>query len=65
MKVGFEGVAIVLPEWCVEPLGDYPVKAMPTTYLIGYLADKERRFRAEQLRPIMRRFDQRCRDMEC
>ncbi len=56
--------AVVVPGWFVESLGNYPVKAMNATYLVGYLTGSGRRFTEEQLRPILRRFDERCRDLE-
>ena len=55
---------IVVPGWYVETLGNYPVKAMNAKYLVGYLAGSKPRFSAEQLRPIIRRIDERCRDLE-
>jgi Nuclease-related domain len=55
---------VVIPGWYVESLGNYSVKAMNAMYLVGYLIGSKRRFREEQLRPIIRRFDERCRDLE-
>ena len=55
---------IVVPGWWVESLGNYPIKAMNAKYLVGYLVRSERRFTAEQLRPVNRRLDERCRDLE-
>lgn len=55
---------VVVPGWYTEALGNYPVKVMNATYLAGYLAGAKPRFTEEQLRPIIRRFDERCRDLE-
>jgi len=55
---------VVVPGWWVESLGNYPVKAMNAKYLVGYLTRSDRRFTAEQLRPVIRRLDERCRDLE-
>jgi hypothetical protein len=55
---------VVLPGWYVESLGKYPIKAMNATYLASYIANAERLFTDEQLRPIRRRLDERCRDQE-
>jgi hypothetical protein len=55
---------IVVPGWYVETLGNYPVKAMNAKYLVGYLAGSKPRLTADQLRPIIRRLDERCRDLE-
>jgi hypothetical protein len=55
---------IVVPGWFVETLGNYPVKAMNAKYLVGYLAGSKPHLTADQLRPIIRRIDERCRDLE-
>jgi hypothetical protein len=48
----------------VESQGNYPVKAMNAEYLLGYITSSKPRFTLEQLRPVLRRFEERCRDVE-
>lgn len=55
---------VVLPGWFVENLGKYPIKAMNATYLASYIANSQQLFTQEQLRPLLRRLDERCRDQE-
>jgi hypothetical protein len=55
---------IVVPGWFVESKGNYPVKAMPATYLVGYLKGPSRVFSPEQLETTIRRLDERCRVLE-
>lgn len=55
---------IVVPGWYVQSTGNHQVKAMNAKYLERYLPSVGRRFTAEQLRPLIRRFDERCRDVE-
>lgn len=56
---------IVVPGWYVESLGKYSIMAMPTDYLVkGCLLAAKRQYLPEQLRPLIRRFDERCRDLE-
>ncbi|MDE2103401.1 MAG: NERD domain-containing protein [Patescibacteria group bacterium] len=56
---------IVVPGWYAKSLGNYPVKVMPVDYLVkGVLLADKRLFTAEQLSPLIRRFDERCRDLE-
>jgi hypothetical protein len=56
---------IVVPGWYVEAAGNYPVKVMNAKYLVeNYLLQAQRRFSPEQLKPLIRRFDERCRDLE-
>ena len=45
-------------------LGNYPVKAMNNTYLSGFLAGQKRRYSDEELEPLLRRLDERCRTLE-
>ncbi len=52
-------------DWYVKARGNYLVKVMNAKYLMeNYLLHAERRFSPEQLKPIIRRFDERCRDLE-
>ena len=56
---------LVLPGWWVTSQGDYPVKAMNAKYLRGtYLPSLPRRFTPDQLQPILRRLDERCRTLQ-
>ncbi len=55
---------IVMPGWYVETLGNYPVKAMSDKYLINYLTTAKKRYSSEQLHPIIKRLEERCRDVE-
>ena len=55
---------VVVPGWYVKALGNFPVKVMNATYLVGYVAEAKAQCTAEQLRPIIRRLDERCRDLE-
>ncbi len=56
---------IVLPGWFVRSKGNYPVKAMNAKYLAdGFLRSTPRRLDAEQLTPVLRRLDERCRTLD-
>lgn len=55
---------IVIPGWYVTSEGNYPVKAMNNTYLPGFLAGQKRRYSDEELAPLLRRLDERCRTLE-
>ena len=56
---------VVVPGWYVKAQGKHAVKVMNATYLASnYLPSVQRRFRAEELTAIVRRFDERCRDLE-
>jgi hypothetical protein len=55
---------VVVPGWWVESQGNYPVKAMNAEYLLRYITSSKTRFTQEQLRPLLRRFEERCRDVE-
>lgn len=55
---------IVVPGWYVKPKGNYAVKVMNAKYLVGYLAGAKRVLTAEQLEPLLRRLDERCRTLE-
>jgi hypothetical protein len=55
---------IVVPGWYVKPKGNYPVKVMNATYLVGYLKGMKRVFSPEQLETTIRRLDERCRVVE-
>jgi hypothetical protein len=55
---------IVVPGWYVEPRGNYPIKVMNATYLVGYLKGTKPLFTLEELGPVMQRLDERCRVLE-
>ena len=55
---------IVVPGWWAEAKGNYPVKVMPPKYLIGYLTGTKPLFTSEQLEPVIKRLDERCRTLE-
>lgn len=55
---------VVVPGWYVTSQGNYPVKAMNTTYLPNYLAGMKRRFEPDELKAVIRRLDERCRTLE-
>ena len=55
---------IVLPGWFVETKGNFPVKVMNATYLIGFLKQAKPLFTLEQLEPVIQRLDERCRTVE-
>jgi len=55
---------IVLPGWYVKAQGNYTVKAMNATYLIGYIKGAKQVFTPEQLAPIKRRLEEECRVLE-
>ena len=55
---------IVVPGWYVKTKGNYPVKVMNATYLVGYLKGVRRVFSPEQLETTIRRLDERCRVVE-
>jgi len=63
---------IVVPGWFVKVDGDYEVKAMNAKYLASnFIPSLPKRFSPDdlkpivrRLKPIVRRFDERCRDLE-
>ena len=55
---------IVVPGWYVKPKGNYPVKIMNATHLVGYLKGMKRVFSPEQLETTILRLDERCRVVE-
>ncbi len=55
---------IVVTGWYVEARGNYPVKVMNATYLVGYLKGVKHSFTLEQLAPVIQRLDERCRTVE-
>ena len=55
---------IVVPGWFVETKGNYPVKVMNAKYLAEHLKRAKRIFTTEQLEPVIRRLDERCRVVE-
>jgi hypothetical protein len=55
---------IVVPGWYVETKGQYPVMAMNAKYLNSYLAGRSGPFSREQLKPVLRRLEEYCRDLE-
>jgi|SRR6267142_264790 len=55
---------IVLPGWFVETKGNFAVKVMNATYLVGYLKGAKPLFTLGQLEPVLQRLDERCRTVE-
>jgi len=55
---------VVLPGWFVQGSGDFPVKAMNTKYLAGYLRSRGERINPSQVRRIIAALDEKCRDIE-
>lgn len=56
---------IVVPGWYVRTQGKFSVKVMNAKYLAtAYLPAFERKFSEQQLQAVLRRFDERCRDLE-
>lgn len=56
---------IVVPGWYCKTNGNWPVKVMNAKYLSKHLSEYEgRRFTSAELQPLIRRFDERCRDLE-
>ncbi|MHC1765882.1 MAG: nuclease-related domain-containing protein [Verrucomicrobiia bacterium] len=55
---------LVVPGWYVKTMGKYPVKAMNAKYLTSFLVGEPKRFTTEQLKMVVRRLDERCRDVE-
>ena len=67
-KVAPDGVlvqpVIAVPGWWVESLGNYPVKAMPATYLAHYLTSAKRLYSAKEVAAIADKLQRECRDLE-
>jgi len=55
---------IVVPGWYVSPRGNYPIKVMNATYLVGYLKGMKPLYSRDDLSPIIARLDERCRTLE-
>ena len=55
---------VVVPGWYVSAKGNFAVKAMNSTYLPRYLAGLQPRYSKAELRPLIRRLDERCRTLE-
>ena len=55
---------VVVPGWWVESQGNYTVKAMNAEYLVVFFTSCKTRFTQAQLLPVLRRFEERCRDVE-
>jgi hypothetical protein len=56
---------IIVPGWYVKADGKYEVKAMNAKYFASnFLPTTQRRFSPDELKPILRRLDERCRDLE-
>jgi hypothetical protein len=55
---------IVVPGWYVESKGNYPVKAMNAKYLVGYLTGAKPAYDAKDLRGVVKKLDEMCRDLE-
>lgn len=55
---------IVVPGWFVRSQGNFSVKAMNATYLVKHLSKCKRQYSSEELQAIIRRLEERCRDLE-
>ena len=56
---------ILVPGWFVKPSGRFPIKVMNGNYLRdNYLPREPRKITEEQLAPIIRLLDERCRTLE-
>jgi len=56
---------VVVPGWYVKTDGNWPVKVMNAKYLAKNLSGfSKRRFTTAELQLLIRRFDERCRDLE-
>lgn len=55
---------IVVPGWYVKPKGNYLVKAMNASYLVQFLKSAKPQFRVDDLRGVIKRLDEQCRDVE-
>ena len=55
---------VVVPGWFVERKGNFPLKAMNTSYLARYLRGRSDRIQAAQVRRIVAALDEECRDVE-
>lgn len=55
---------VVVPGWFVKTNGDHAIKVMNAKYLVTYLTSFPKRFAAEQLQPIVRALEERCRGLE-
>ena len=56
---------VVIPGWYVKAQGNYLVKAMNAKYLVtDYLLPFKRHFSPQELQTVVRRLDERCRDLE-
>lgn len=55
---------IVIPGWYVTADGNHPVKAMNSVYLPKFIEGCQRRYSDVELRPLIRRLDERCRTLE-
>ena len=56
---------VVVPGWYVKTNGNWPVKVMNAKYLAKNLSGfNKRKFTTAELMPLIRRFDERCRDLE-
>lgn len=55
---------IVVPGWTVKSYGNSPVKVVNADELGTYVAAMNPLFTKEQLEPVIRKLDERCRDLE-
>jgi hypothetical protein len=55
---------IVVPGWYVESMGNYPVKAMNAKYLVNFLTGAKPLYDVKELRGVVKRLDEMCRDLE-
>jgi hypothetical protein len=54
---------IVVPGWYVESRGNYTVKAMNAKYLVGYLTGAKQVYEPKELRGVVAKLDEKCRDL--
>jgi hypothetical protein len=58
-------MCFVVPGWYVKTNRNYEVKAMNAKYLAAnFLPQVQLRYSADDLKPIFRRLDEHCRDLE-
>lgn len=55
---------VVVPGWFVPPTENYPTKVMNAVYLVKHLASTNGRFTSADLKGVIRRLDDQCRDLE-
>ena len=55
---------VMVPGWYVERKGNFPVKAMNTSYLARYLWGRSEAIQPAQVQRIVAVLDEKCRDVE-